>query len=149
MQHSTQQEAPVLNLIDITKQLTSILSEEMECLKSERPKEIEKFQKRKSILTASYHKELNDIKLNGGLASAGSGDIVRTLKNESRQFQITLEKHHRCIKARKNLSEDMIKDISQEVVKQNGNSGKYGRDAKIANHSLASRTTTLAINKTI
>lgn len=149
MQQSAQQEAPVLNLIDITKQLTSILGEEMEFLKSERPKEIEKFHKRKSILTASYHKELNDIKLNGGFASAGSGEIVRILKNESRQFQITLEKHHRFIKARKKLSENMIKDISEEVVKQNGRSGKYGRDAKMANNSLDCRTTTLAINKTI
>tara|TARA_R110002096_G_scaffold435927_1_gene664290 strand:- start:58409 stop:58858 length:450 start_codon:yes stop_codon:yes gene_type:complete len=149
MQQPSHHESPVLTLIEITKSLTSILDEEMACLKNNRPAEIEKFQKRKNVLTASYHKELNDIKLNGGLASAGSGEIVRTLKRESRQFQTTLEKHHRYVKAKKNLSEQMIKDISVEVANQNGNGSKYGRDAKMTSRSSASTTTSLAINRTI
>lgn len=149
MQNLAHQEAPVVTLIEITKNLTAILNEEMECLKSHRPVEIKKFQKRKNVLTASYHKELNDIKLNGGLASAGSGEVVRTLKRESRHFQTTLEKHHRFIKAKKNLSEQMIKDISIEVANQNGANSKYGRDARIEKNTLAGNTTTLAINKTI
>ena len=143
------QETPVITLIEITKQLTAIINEEMECLKTDRPQEIEKFQKRKNILTASYHKELNDIKLNGGLASAGSGEVVRMLKTESRQFQDTLQKHTRFIKAKKILSEQMIKDISDEVANQNGRSSKYGPNAKMADKSLANNTTSLAINKTI
>ena len=149
MQNLAHQETPVITLIEITKNLTEILNEEMECLKNHRPAEIKKFQKRKNILTASYHKELNDIKLNGGLAFAGSGEIVRTLKRESRHFQTTLEKHHRFIKAKKNLSEQMIKDISIEVANQNGANSKYGRDAKINNNTLAASTTSLAINTTI
>ena len=96
-----------------------------------------------------YQKELNNIKLNGGLASAGSGEIVRRLKQESRLFQTTLEKHHRFIKAKKTLSENMIKDISMEVTNQNGSSNKYGRDAKMSQKSVVSKTTSLAINKTI
>lgn len=149
MQQQSHHEAPVLTLIEITKSLTSILNEEMTCLKSNRPAEIKKFQKRKNILTASYHKELNDIKLNGGLSSAGGGEIVRTLKRESRQFQTTLEKHHRYIKAKKTLSEQMIKDISVEVSNQNGNGSKYGRDARMTVKPSVNTTPSLAINKTI
>ena len=149
MEQPTHQQTPVLTLIDITKQLTAILNDEMECLKSSRPAEIEKFQKRKNILTASYHKELNDIKLNGGLASAGNGEIVRDLKKESREFQKTLERHNAFVKAKKNLSERMIQEISKEVSSRNGANSKYGRDAKMANHTLASKTTTMAINQTI
>ncbi len=146
MQH---REAPVETLIEITKNLTAILNEEMNCLQNHRPAEISKFQDQKNLLTASYHKELNDIKLSGGLASAGNGEIVRKLKRESREFQKTLEKHHRFIKARKTLSENMIQDISEEVQKQKGSSSKYGRDAKMAQKSSISNTTSLAINKTI
>lgn len=142
-------EAPVASLIEITKNLTAILNEEMVCLNEHRPAEISKFQKQKNVLTASYHKELNDIKLNGGLASAGNGDIVRQLKRESREFQKTLEKHHRFIKARKTLSEQMIQDISEEVVRQKGTANKYGSDAKISQKSDVSGTTSLAINQTI
>lgn len=149
MQQLPHQETPVLTLIEITKNLTSILNEEMECLKNNRPTEIEKFQKQKNVLTASYHKELNDIKLNGGLASAGSGEVVRTLKRESRLFQTVLEKHHRYIKAKKKLSEQMIQDISVEVSNQNGGGNKYGRDAKMATKSAASKTISLTLNKTI
>lgn len=149
MQNLAHHEAPVVTLIEITKNLTAILNEEMECLKNHRPAEIKKFQKRKNVLTASYHKELNDIKLNGGLASAGSGEIVRTLKQESRHFQTTLEKHHRYIKAKKNLSERMIKDISIEVANQNGANSSYGRNARIENNTVAGNTTTLSINRTI
>lgn len=142
-------EAPVASLIEITKNLTAILNEEMVCLNEHRPAEIRKFQKQKNVLTASYHKELNDIKLNGGLASAGNGDIVRQLKRESREFQKTLEKHHRFIKARKTLSEQMIQDISEEVVRQKGTANKYGSDAKMSQKSDLSGTTSLAINQTI
>ncbi|HRW30466.1 MAG: hypothetical protein KDF58_08340 [Alphaproteobacteria bacterium] len=149
MQNQSHNEAPVVTLIEITKSLTSILKEEMDCLKSSRPSEIAKFQKQKNILTASYQKELNDIKLNGGLASAGSGNIVRTLKIESREFQKTLEKHHRFIKAKKNLSEQMIKDISAEITSQSGRGHKYGRDAKMSSTSTEAKTTSLAINQTI
>ena len=149
MQETSSYESPVNNLIEITKNLTVILNEEMDFLKGGRPAEIEKFQKRKNILSASYQKELNAIKLNGGLASAGNGEIVRNLKRESRHFQTTLEKHHRFIKAKKNLSEQMIKDISLEVANQKGASSKYGRDAKLSRNSTESNTTSMAINKTI
>lgn len=142
-------EAPVETLIEITKNLTAILNDEMDCLNTQRPAEINKFQKQKNILTASYHKELNDIKLNGGLASAGNGDIVRQLKRESREFQKTLEKHHRFIKARKTLSERMIQDISEEVIKQKSSANKYGSDARMSQKSPMTGTTSLAINKTI
>ncbi|MBL4601480.1 MAG: hypothetical protein JKY84_01915 [Emcibacteraceae bacterium] len=149
MQQQSHLETPVITLIEITKNLTSILNEEMDYLKNNRPAEIEQFQKRKNILTASYHKELNDIKLNGGLASAGGGDIVRSLKRESRLFQTTLEKHHRYIKAKKNISEQMFKEIGKEITNQNGGGSKYGRDARMDTNSLAGKTTSLAINKTI
>ena len=149
MQQLPNQETPVLTLIEVTKNLRSILAEEMNFLKNGRPAEIEKYQKQKNVLTASYYKELNDIKLNGGLASAGSGDIVRTLKRESRIFQKVLEKHHRFIKAKKNLSEQMIKDISIEVSNQKSSGSKYGRDAKIATKSASSKTVSLTLNQTI
>lgn len=149
MEQSADQQTPALTLIDITKQLTSILNDEMDCLKTSRPTEIEKFQKRKNILTASYYKELNDIKLNGGLATTGSGEVVRDLKKESREFQKTLKRHHAFVKAKKNLSERMIKEISLEISARNGTNNKYGKDAKMANHSLSSKTTTMAINQTI
>lgn len=149
MQQLNSYEEPVLNLIDITKSLTAILHEEMGFLKDNRPAEVEQIQKRKNSLTASYQKELGAIKINGGLASAGNGDVVRKLKQESRIFQKTLEKHHRFIKAKKNLSEQMIKDISREVSSQSGPSSKYGSDAKITRKSAASKTTSLAVNKTI
>ena len=149
MQQNSNYEAPVLNLIDITKNLTAILNEEMDFLKENRPAEVEKIQQRKNSLTASYQKEMNTIKINGGLASAGNGEVVRRLKKESRDFQKTLEKHHRFIKAKKNLSERMIQDISREVANQSGSSSKYGRDAKISKTSAAGKTTSLAVNKTI
>lgn len=149
MEQAIEQISPIHTLIDITKELTSIINEEIECLKKYRPSEIEKFQQRKNILTASYHKELNDIKSNGGLASAGNGEIVRTLKKESRFFQDALTTHHRFIKAKKKLSEQMIQDISMEVSSQNGSLNKYGPNAQIAKKSLAQNTTSLAINKTI
>ncbi|MCC3860805.1 hypothetical protein [Pseudemcibacter aquimaris] len=145
----THEHNPVSTLIEITKQLTSVLNEEMECLKSKRPSEIKDLQERKNILTASYYKEMNTIKSNGGLASAGNGEIVRTLKKVSRFFQETLERHTRYIKAKKELTENMIKEISEEISKKNGTNTKYGRNAKMANNSVASRTTTMAINQTV
>lgn len=149
MEQIIQTISPIHTLIDITKELTAIIKVEIECLKKFRPSEIVKFQERKNILTASYQKELNDIKINGGLASAGNGEVVRKLKAESRFFQEALKEHHRFIKAKKKLSEQMIQDISMEVSAQNGSHNKYGPNAQMAKKSLAQNTVSLAINKTI
>lgn len=142
-------ETPVTALIAVTKNLTAILNDEIDCLNNKRPAELSHYQKEKKVLMASYNKELNDIKLNGGLAAAGNADIIRQLKRESREFQKTLEKHHRIIKARKTLSERMIQDISEEIIRQKGSANKYGNDAKIAQKSLMSDTASMAINETI
>ncbi len=142
-------ETPITALIAVTKNLTAILNDEIDCLNNKRPSELSHYQKEKKVLMASYNKELNDIKLNGGLAAAGNADIIRQLKRESREFQKTLEKHHRIIKARKTLSERMIQDISAEIIRQKGSANKYGNDAKIAQKSLMSDTASMAINKTI
>lgn len=149
MQHAEQQEAPVISLIQITKDLTSIINEEMDYLKTNRPAKIKQFQKQKNILTASYHKELNHIKLNGGLASSGNGEIVRNLKKESRIFQNTLQKHTRFIKAKKILSEQMIRNISEEVANQKGVNSKYGPNAKMERSKSVNNSISIAINKSI
>ena len=149
MQDLSSEKGSVSTLIEITKQLTSIINEELNCLKTSRPAEIINFQDRKSILTASYNKELNNIKLNGGLSAAGNGEAIRSLKKESREFQTVLEKHSRIIKAKKNLSERMVQEITNEVANQNGANNKYGPNAKMTETSFKYNTPSLAVNRTI
>ena len=112
-------------LIYTIKELTKIISEEIALLKTRRPKEVEKLLPLKNKLIAAYQQEMSDLKARGGLQVSGSGSAIRTLKQESRVFQSVLTQHKRLIKALKHISENMIKTISDEVVRSQNPTTRY------------------------
>ncbi|MCF6196503.1 MAG: hypothetical protein L3J50_07340 [Emcibacter sp.] len=133
-------------LINTIKDLTRVITEETKLLKTNRPKELEKFLPLKNQLMASYQKEMADLKNRGGLLGSGNGPAIRQLKQESRLFQSVLTRHTRLIKALKTISENMIKTISNEVVKRQNQANRYGADGS---KSTNKHPTSITLNQTI
>ncbi|VAV87347.1 hypothetical protein MNBD_ALPHA02-1888 [hydrothermal vent metagenome] len=133
-------------LINTIKDLTRVISEETILLKTNRPKELEKFLPLKNQLMASYQKEMTDLNNRGGLLGGGNGPALRQLKQESRIFQSVLTRHTRLVKALKTISENMIKTISNEVVKRQNQTSQYDAGgSKAANKN----PTSITLNQTI
>ena len=133
-------------LIYTIQELTKVISEEITLLQTRRPKEMEKFAPLKNKLMASYHKEMSELNSRGGLQGSGDGPALRILKKESRLFQAALTQHTRLVKALKTISENMIKAISDEVVKTQNQTSRYGSNGARSPRRL---TTSISINQTI
>jgi len=133
-------------LIQTTKDLTKIISEEIILLQTSRPREMEKLQPLKNQLMASYHKEMSELNQRGGLPACGNGAAVRILKQESRLFQTVLTRHTRLVKSLKHISENMIQAISQEVVKSQSQANRYGANGA---RSVNKSPTSITLNRTI
>ncbi len=133
-------------LINTVRELTKIVSQETTLLKSSRPGELEKLLPLKNQLMATYHKEMTELNNRGGLKASGNGSAVRILKQESRNFLSVLTRHTSLVKALKKISENMIKAISDEVIKHQNNACRYGANgARSANKS----PTSITLNQTI
>ncbi|NOZ66673.1 MAG: hypothetical protein GXP00_09305 [Alphaproteobacteria bacterium] len=133
-------------LINTIKDLTRVITEETNLLKTNRPKELERFLPLKNQLMASYQKEMADLNNRGGLLGSGNGPAIRQLKQESRVFQSVLTRHTRLVKALKTISENMIKTISDEVVKRQNQASRYGADGA---KSTNKHPTSITLNQTI
>jgi len=133
-------------LIQTTKDLTKVISDEITLLQTNRPKEMEKLLPLKNQLMAAYHKEMSELGARGGLPASGNGTAARSLKQESRLFQTVLTQHTRLIKSLKTISENMIQAISHEVIKTQNQATRYGANgAQPVNKS----PTSITLNQTI
>lgn len=133
-------------LIDTIKELTKIISEEITLLKTRRPKELEKILALKNQFMVKYHKEMADLDARGGLPASGDGATIRLLKKETRVFQDILMQHTRLVQALKKISENMIKAITDEVVRSQNQASHYGANG--ARTEIRSPTS-LSLNRTI
>jgi len=133
-------------LIETIKGLSAVISEEIALLKTSRPTELEKLMPLKKQLLATYYKEMGDVNSRGGLQASGNGLAIRTLKKESRIFQAVLTQHERLLKALKAISENMIKAISDDVIKNQNQTSRYGADGS---RPLRKSATSLSLNQTI
>lgn len=142
----TDQQEHLAPLISTIKELTNIVSQETALLETSRPKEVEKLLPLKNQLMASYHKEMAELSSRGGLQASGRGPEIRILKQETRLFQSVLSRHTRLVKALKKISENMIKAISDEVVRVQNQTNRYGADGS---KSINKNPTSITLNQTI
>ncbi|MCF6216531.1 MAG: hypothetical protein L3J58_10210 [Emcibacter sp.] len=133
-------------LIQTTKDLTKVISDEIILLQTNRPKEMEKLLPLKNQLMAAYHKEMSELGARGGLPASGNGTAVRSLKQESRLFQTVLTRHTRLVKSLKTISENMIQAISHEVIKTQNKAARYGANGT---QSVNKSPTSITLNQTI
>lgn len=133
-------------LINTIRELSHIVSQETSLLKTSRPKNLEKLLPLKNQLIAAYHKEMAELNNRGGLKASGSGTAVRILKQESRNFLTVLTRHTRLVKALRKISRNMIKAISDEVVRNQNQASRYGANGALPTNKTP---TSITLNQTI
>ncbi|MFC7050494.1 hypothetical protein [Emcibacter nanhaiensis] len=139
----------ISSLIETTRELTSVIRQEMNLLKEKRPAEIKSLNETKNGLLTAYQEKLEQLNRNGGFKAAGTGEIVRRFKKEHETFQSVLKQHKSLLFSLKTVSEKMIKVIGDEVALQSAPSQAYGANAKIQSPRGSKTPTTLTLNKTI
>ncbi|WP_417317882.1 hypothetical protein [Emcibacter sp.] len=139
----------ISSLIETTRELTSVIRQEIALLKDKRPAEIQPLNEVKNRLMDSYRQHMEALNRNGGFKAAGNGEIVRQFKKENETFRDVLKQHKSTLYALKTISESMIKAIGEEVARQASQSSGYGANAQMQSAKGSKTPTTLTLNKTI
>lgn len=133
-------------LTDTIRELTGLLLQEIALLKTRRPGEVQKLLPLKNELMATYHSEMAELSNRGGLQASGNGPAIRILKQETRIFQKTLVRHKRLVGTLKKIAENMIRAISDEVVRTQNRANHYAADGS---KSVRKSPTSITLNRTI
>lgn len=139
----------ILALIEITKKLATIVQRETKLLKDRRPREIAVLQEEKNRLGAAYEEELTIIGRNSETLAKAAPREMQELQRVVRAFRSILDEHGRVLAAAKVVTERMIRNVSQEVSRQNQPDGGYSRYAKRAKPSRTTRPVSLAVNQVV
>jgi len=142
---STPQEFPD-RLTTTIQELTDVLSQEITLLKTSRPGEVQTLLPLKNELIATYYREMAELSSHGGLQASGDGKAIRRLKQETRIFQTVLGRHKRLVMSLKKISENMIRAISEEVVRTQNRANRYAADGS---KSVRKSPTSITLNQTV
>jgi|GEM_PF-6090729 len=145
----TDAHSAVLSLVELTKELTSVIDQETDYLDQRRPREAEKFHQIKATLAATYQKELNELGSRGGIQAIGKGEALRTLKQETRKFHVALERNSQKLMAMKTVSENIVQTIGDEINRMNAPAQNYGANAQMAGTKTPKNYKPVTLNKTV
>lgn len=139
----------IRSLIDITKRLAQIIQRETTLLKERKPREIAELQSEKTKLGAAYEEELTIIGRNRDSLAAQAPKEMRELQSVVNAFRTILDEHGRVLAAAKVVTERMIRNVSQEVARQDRPDGGYSRYASKPRPGRGARPVSLAVNQVV
>ncbi len=135
-------------VIAVTESLTDVIQQENTLLKERRPRDTIKLQAEKAKLTATYGQELQTLKRQSQSVRQSHPQSLDRLRSVTDRFQETLAIHVRLVTTLKNVTENVIKQISDEVNRRNNPVQTYGHNASMR-QPVSAVPTSLSLNRTI
>lgn len=139
----------IRSLIDITKRLAIVVQRETTLLKDRKPREIAALQPEKVKLGTAYEEELTIIGRNRDSLVKQAPNEMRELQAVIGAFRSVLDEHGRVLAAAKVVTERMIRNVSQEVARQDRPDGGYSRYASKPKPGRGARPVSLAVNQVV
>lgn len=132
-QITTAMPPPVQTFLDLTRALTSLLSEENQLLKNRRPAETSALAREKVRLTNEYRQALETLKADEEtLLGARDSDLRKTVHETTELFRLELAHHAKLVIRLKTVTEGVVKSISDEVARQRNPMQHYSHTGQIA-----------------
>ena len=138
----------VQQLIILTDRLTSLIVEETELLKKNRPTDIQEFRDERAKLSNIYVQEMQLIAQNKKLIDGVDGDLKTALKEKTASFRRKLDTHGKLLFRVRTVTENMLKSIADEVTKRKQSQVGYSPSAEMKG-STANNPATLSLDETI
>ena len=139
----------IRSLIDITKKLAQVIQRETALLKQRRPRDIAALQPQRDQLGAAYQEELTIISRNRAAMAKEAPQDMRELRTVIDAFRRILDEHGRVLAAAKVVTERLVRNVSQEVARQNRPDGGYSRYAHKLRPGRTAQPVSLAINQVV
>ena len=122
--------ARVRQLVDLTRRLTTRLSEESRAFEARRPQDAAAAMAGTQELANAYRRESAQLKANPAAVAAASVADRTALIRATEAFEAVLSGHARAVEAARIVSEGLVKTIAAEVASQRGSPSAYGASGK-------------------
>lgn len=135
--------ARVRQLTDLTKRLTSRLSEESKAFEARRPHDAAATLAETQDLANVYRRESAQLKAHPASIAAAPAADRAALVRATEAFEAVLSGHARAVEAARIVSEGLVRTIAAEVAGQRGSPSAYGATG----HATAGDGRAVAFNR--
>jgi flagellar biosynthesis/type III secretory pathway chaperone len=122
----------VSGLIVITRRLTDLLTAEITALRAMRPKDIAPLQEEKAELTNLYEMRLNALKDDAIELKKISPELAAELGQSTKILRGVIADNQRVLQAVREVNEDVINVIANEIARQRNPAQTYGERGQAA-----------------
>ncbi|MDP6429725.1 MAG: hypothetical protein QF393_17035 [Rhodospirillales bacterium] len=129
----------VSGLIFITRRLTDLLTAEITALRAMRPKDIVPLQEEKAELTNLYETRLNAFKDDAIELRKLSPELAAEFGTSTRILRDVIADNQRVLKAVREVNEDVIGVVADEIARQRNPAQTYGERGQAAPKSRLAR----------
>ena len=130
----------ISGLIAITRRLTDLLTAEIAALRAMRPKDIVPLQEEKAELTYNYESRLQALKQDAIELKKIPPELAAELGHSTQLLRDVIADNQRALKAVREVNEDVINVIADEIARQRNPARTYGERGQPAlNADLARR----------
>jgi hypothetical protein len=122
--------ARVRQLTDLTKRLTSRLSEESKAFEARRPHDAAATLSETQDLANVYRRESAQLKAHPASIAAAPAADRAALVRATEAFEAVLSRHAYAVEAARVISEGLVRTIAAEVAGQRGSPSAYGASGR-------------------
>jgi len=133
-------------VIRLSDQLASLMTEETELLRKMRIAEIEPLQSQKSALAAAYASAITAVGRRPGQVIDAPTDLRETLRDATRNLQTALDHNMRAVLAAKTVNERLIRVVSDAVAEMRAPGGAYTANGHASSSADAAEPISLSVD---
>jgi len=133
-------------ILDLTRRLSALVEREITLIQSREPHRLAEHDEERSRLSLLYAREMQSLRADPEAARKAERERIERLKNETKAFNETLDRHQRLVKRMRRVTEGIIKAVSDEAAKQAAPRTTYG----MSGYAASSRgPAPLAVNRKV
>jgi hypothetical protein len=133
-------------ILDLTRRLSALVEREIALIQAHEPQRLSEHEDERSRLSLLYAREMQSLRADPEAARRAEHDRLQRLKDETKAFNETLDRHQRLIKRMRHVTEGIVKAVSDEAAKQSAPRTTYG----MSGHTAPARgPAPLAINRKV
>lgn len=138
----------VERMLSVSQQLTDVICQETELLKTSQPLRIGELQKEKIRLSNEYAMDIQAISLRKELIDRAPAEKIGHLKAAMSKLNTALEHNSNMLGAAKSVSERILKSVADSMNEHKAPALGYGRNAAMTGQT-ASRNAAIALDSRI
>jgi hypothetical protein len=113
-------------ILDLTRRLSALVEREIALIQAHEPHRLSEHEEERSRLSLLYSREMQSLRADPEAARRAEQERLRQLKDETRAFNETLDRHQRLVSRMRRVTEGIVKAVADEAARQAAPRTTYG-----------------------